>query len=304
MSDWRHMLEDLKDIALSWDVPLERFNTFRLKGKVRCLAVPETVEALERLLDRLHRRAVPWVVLGRGSNVVIPSGTWERVLIVLDRCAGSLWWERADRDRIRVGAGAGLRLSRLLGVCARHGWSGLEGLVGIPATVGGAVVMNAGTPQGALADVLEEVRYLDVQGKRHRRRREDLKASYRDMGLPERCVVLEAVLTLKKDDPSCVQQRMRRTMKRRRAAQPLDLPSAGCIFKNPPDAPAGALIDRAGLKGYRIGGAQVSPVHANWIVNCGGATPEDVKALIGHVKATVRQRFGVDLEEEVRVLEP
>lgn len=304
MTHWNELFGDLEDVAFSWDVPLERFNTFRLKGRVRCLAVPQTTEALAGLLRRLRKTSVPWVVLGRGSNVVIPSGTWDRVLIVLDRCAGNLWWEREEGGRIRVGAGAGLRLSRLLGACARYGWSGLEGLVGIPASMGGAVVMNAGTRRGSLADVLETVSYMDAGGAVHRRRREELEAGYRHMGLPDPCVVLDAVLDLRADDPARVQHRMRRILKERKATQPLDLPSAGCIFKNPPGEPAGALIDRAGLKGFRIGGAQVSPVHANWIVNCGDAAPEDVKALIRHVKDVVRERFGVTLEEEVRVLEP
>ncbi len=302
-ADWRRLLEGVRGVEWTWNASLKRLNSFRLPGVVRCLARPGSVERLAALIRVLEKKDIPWTVFGNGSNVVVPSGTWNVVLILLDRCCGTLQWEEEkDSGTVSLKAGAGCRLSRVIRICARNGWSGLEGLVGIPAAVGGAVITNAGTRYGCMSDVLEEIAVMDTQGAIRRHGPAEWGERYRALDLPYRGIVLEAAFRLEKRDPVEIRKKLRRIMRERRATQPLEHPSAGCIFKNPPGSAAGALIDRAGLKGLRVGGAEVSRKHANWIVNRGGATGEDVRELIRRVKAEVERRFGVVLEEEVRVL--
>jgi UDP-N-acetylmuramate dehydrogenase len=180
----------------------------------------------------------------------------------------------------------------------------MEFLVGIPGTLGGAVVMNAGTAEGSLSQVLEGISVLCADGSSRWMPIGGLSPGYRSMNLPSSVIVLGATLSLRRAPREEIRRRMSQGMRVRRRTQPLNLPSAGCVFKNPPGRPAGALIESAGLKGCRIGGAEVSTRHANWIVNRGGATAGDVRQVMERVEERVFKRFGVRLEREIRVLEP
>lgn len=303
MRDWKHLLDTVADVEAQWDVPASTLNTFRVGGTVRCVVRPRTEDSLKTLLKALNAEGLPWTVLGNGSNVLFPDGPWDHMVIFLDRCPTRVKYRPWDDRSGTVRVGSGLKLSHLLKLCIRHGWTGLEFLAGIPATVGGAVVMNAGTRDGAVSDVLERVRFLDETLEERTVPRWELSMGYRSGGLPTGAVVLEADFRVMAGLPRHIARKVAGLLRERRRSQPARWPSAGCVFKNPPGRSAGALIDQAGFKGYRVGDAEVSPVHANWIVNRGRATRADVLDVIRTVRDGVRERFGVDLELEVRVLE-
>jgi len=193
-------------------------------------------------------------------------------------------------------------LPALLQTLARQGWGGLECLTGIPGTVGGAVLMNAGTETGTISDHLAAVTLMDREGHLQRREAESLDFGYRRAGLPEDHVIVEAEFLLEKGEPHKIQKAIRNRWNERKAKQPLLLPSAGCVFQNPPGDAAGRMIDACGLKGNSVGGAEVSPIHANFIVNRGHARAADVMELIRRVREKVRDRFGVTLDLEIRLL--
>jgi UDP-N-acetylmuramate dehydrogenase len=297
-------LKRLTQVDLSWDEPLSAHTTFRIGGPVKCLARPKTEDALKALLRWAAEASVPYWVLGGGSNVLAPDGPWESLAIRLDGMFGAVECAEAAGGAVRLKVGAGVKLARLLGYCLRYRLSGMEFLVGIPGTLGGAVVMNAGTAEGSLSQVLEGISVLCADGSSRWMPIGELSPGYRFLNLPSSVIVLGATLSLRRAPREEIRRRMSQGMRVRRRTQPLNLPSAGCVFKNPPGRPAGALIESAGLKGCRIGGAEVSTRHANWIVNRGGATAGDVRQVMERVEERVFKRFGVRLEREIRVLEP
>jgi UDP-N-acetylmuramate dehydrogenase len=289
------------DLDLFWDEPLARHTTFRVGGPVAALIEPQTERALSALLVRLRESRIPYAILGGGSNLLAQDGPMELVAIRLGRGFATVSEEIGDARQLVVGAA--LHTGRLVAHSIREGLSGLEFLTGIPGTMGGALFMNAGTASGSLADGLAWIDGLDSDGKRRRLDRAEISPRYRSMGLPDEWVILAAGLRVHRSTRAAVKAEVARIMAGRRKTQPHGQPSAGCIFKNPPGAAAGALIERAGLKGFAIGGAEVSPRHANWIVNTGGASASEILALIRHVEATVFERFGIQLEREVRILD-
>jgi UDP-N-acetylmuramate dehydrogenase len=213
---------------------------------------------------------------------------------------------RSEQGRQRqtvLYAGAGIKLQELIRYCIENGLKGLESLAGIPGTVGGALVMNAATPSGAIADNLLQIDLLDPEAGMRSIRRQELTPGYRAMGIAEGNVVLGAYFRLEPCSSDILKERADLIIQTRRRTQPLRYPSAGSIFKNPPGQFAGALIDKAGLKGYRLGGAEVSRKHANWIINRGNALASDILKLIGKIENEIYTTFGVRLEREVRILE-
>lgn len=301
---WERVLSSLgAEVDVQWNVPASKLNTFRVGGTVRCVVRPKTETGLKTLLKSFRDENVPWTILGRGSNVLLPDGVWQHVVILLDQCCGHFQRPPQDDRFGIVRAGAGMPLSQLIKLSMRHGWTGLEFLAGIPAAVGGAVVMNAGTRTGSIGDVLERVRILDEDLQEKSLPRSALSMGYRCGGLPKGSVVLEADFRVTPAMPHEVARRIAEVLRVRRRTQPLRWPSAGCIFKNPQGRSAGALIDEAGFKGFRVGDAEVSPIHANWIVNRGRATRADVLQVIEAVRKGIQERFDVNLELEVQVLE-
>lgn len=301
----REILNPLEKLELWWGKPLAELTTFHVGGPVTCVAHPADQEALGELMAVIRRENIPHLVLGGGSNVLAPDDPWEILVVLMASPAGGIACLKPGSPEIcEVFAEAGLKLSTLLSYCIRQGVTGLEPLVGIPGTVGGAIVMNAGSKEGCIADPLLWIDVMDPSGECGRLVREDLAAKYRDMGLPTGSTVLGACFGLRMSTKRAVKNRMACLMKERKRTQPLRLPSAGCIFKNPPGSSAGALIDQAGLKGTRIGGAEISRKHGNWIVNLGGAKAADILRLIHLAEEVVLDRFGIRLEREIRVLGP
>jgi UDP-N-acetylmuramate dehydrogenase len=246
------------------------------------------------MMDALHARGVKPRILGGGTNLLIDDGGIRGPVVSTEALREIRFLAGG-----RVHADAGVPLGALLRRTAGRGLAGLEGLSGIPGTVGGAVCMNAGGGAHAIGDRVASVDAVEPGRGLVRIPGERIRFGYRRSGL-SRLLVVSAVFQLQADDPAAVRDRARTALERKRATQPLGQRSAGCFFRNVGRIPAGLLIDRAGLKGFRIGGAMVSPVHANFIVNVGGASSRDVLKLADFVRGTVWEIYGVRLRSEVR----
>jgi UDP-N-acetylenolpyruvoylglucosamine reductase len=276
--------------------PLAPKTTIRIGGAARLYAEPGSVEDLRTLLAAAAAAGIPVYPLGRGSNLVVPDAGVDGLVLAL---AHESWAGFAPRADGSVTVGAGLRLKNLCGLAAKAGLTGFEFLEGIPGNVGGALRMNAGAMGGWIFDVVESVRLVTLGGELRDLPRAALHAGYRHCAELDAAIALEAVLRPSAlADREAVVRQIDVYKRKRQESQPRD-PSAGCIFKNPPGDSAGRLIDRTGLKGERVGDAEVSPVHANFIVNRGAATSADVIALVRRVRARVHAAHGVDLEPEV-----
>lgn len=296
-------LSKLAGIEFMWQEPLCRHTTFRIGGPVSCLARPCTEEALIELVRAVVKEGIPHFVLGGGSNVLGPDEPWNVVAIQLaPSCSTLVKSASLKSGAFEVYAGAGVRMAHWLRFCLESGFEGIESLVGIPGTVGGALVMNAGTAQGCIADVLVGIDVIDFEGRRRRIPRAELSPVYRSMRLPGDWIVLGGWFELRPLKDGSLKRRLGELMGLRKRSQPLGWPSAGCIFKNPNGVSAGALIDKSGLKGVRVGDAQISEKHANWIINRGKASARDVLALIGRMEEKVLENFGIRLEREIKVL--
>jgi UDP-N-acetylmuramate dehydrogenase len=282
------------------DAPLGTSTWFRLGGKARYLFQPHDADQLASFLRRAADENVGVKVLGRGANVLVSDDGFDGVVVRLD--SDEFRRERRRGERLEVGAG--VDLMPLVRRCSREGLSGLEGLAGIPATVGGAIRMNAGGPAAEMGDVVEEVSVLTSDKEVELRSAEQIGFGYRHTKLDSAEIVLGAILKLNEDDPRKVRSVFREHLERKQRTQPLAEHSAGCIFKNPALKPAGALIDQAGLKGSRIGAAEVSSLHANFIVARSGATASDVLRLIDYVRERVLRLFDTELETEIEIWRP
>ncbi len=301
-SRWAECVQALRAVLgpetkLLENEPLGPKTTLRVGGPARYYAEPANEADLSALLRETHRRGLPVLMFGRGSNLLVPD---EGVDALVLRLAGREWQRFEARPDGRVEAGAGLRLKELCGLAAARGLRGFEFLEGIPGTLGGALRMNAGAMGGWMFDVVEVVRLALRDGTVRTLRRHELHVAYRDCRELGDAVALGAVLRPVSAGvpPSEIQAQIVSFQLRRQATQPRE-PSAGCAFKNPPNDSAGRLIDALGLKGERVGDAEVSPVHANFIVNRGRATAADVIALMRRVRERVRAAHGVELEPEV-----
>jgi UDP-N-acetylmuramate--alanine ligase len=298
---WEDMLDALKPglgaaTLLRREEPLAPKTTMRVGGAARIYAEPASVADLQTLLREAADRGIEVFMLGRGSNLIVPDEGVDGLVIALTH---AVWSSFELRDAGRVRVGAGLRLKNLCGLAARAGLVGFEFLEGIPGSVGGALRMNAGAMGGWIFDVVEDVELMTRAGEVKTLARSALHVDYRHCGELHEAIALGALLRpAAQADADAIGRRMDVYRRKRQETQPRE-PSAGCIFKNPPDGSAGRLIDECGLKGERVGDAEVSPVHANFIVNRGRASGADVLELVRRVRARVRQVKGVDLQPEV-----
>ncbi len=283
---------------LSTDEPLARHTSFRIGGPALLFASPPDTEALRRALAFCADEDLPWFVLGRGTNLLISDSGYHGMVIHL----GKAWaWLRISGHTVAVGAA--YPLPALARKAADAGLAGLEFAAGIPGSVGGAVAMNAGAFGGNMAGVVREVECILPSGETRALAGADMEFAYRhSRALAQSIIVIAAHLTLTPDNPADIRRRMDAYHAQRKARQPLSAWSAGSVFRNPPGDAAGRLIEAAGCKGMRRGGALVSPKHANFIVNTGGATAADVLALMREVQRRVWETFGVRLEPEIRLL--
>ncbi len=298
-SDLKEQLQHLDGVEIDWNVTLAGHTSLRVGGPVSCLLRPLNLAGLQSAVRVLSQNHFPYFVLGRGTNLLVRDTGVTAVAITLE--SGFSQIEHLDsQGKVKVGAGVPLR--RLLRFCLREGLSGLEFIAGIPGSVGGALRMNAGTHTGTMADVCKEVFILHADGSLARQPRSKLLFSYRKLDVPATSVLLEVEFALFPNSRKHVRDQVRTLLKSRKEKQPWQFASAGSVFKNPPGDFAGRLIEAAGLKGVRVGDAQISRKHANFIVNRGLARASDVLALIHLAKEKVLQEFGVQLELEIEVV--
>ncbi len=296
-------LKSIPNLELMLDEPLCRHTTFRVGGPAQCLVRPGSEGALSLLLKEMRAGDIPFFILGGGSNVLPPDQALDMVVIQLHKaCSGLFPLPESSAEAPLVYAGAGKKLQQLVRYSIKNELAGLESLSGIPGTVGGALVMNAGIPSAAISDTLQWIDLIDAEGVKQRLLRHDLSPKYRTMGLPTQSVVLGGCFKLRKASADTLRARAAQILEHRRQTQPLRYPSAGSVFKNPPGEYAGALIEKAGLKGFRIGDAEISRKHANWIINRGNARASHIIALIEKIENEIFGTFGVRLEREIRIL--
>jgi UDP-N-acetylmuramate dehydrogenase len=297
--DARDALEEALGDHVRFDVPLSRHTSLGVGGPADALAVPASREEVFRLLAVCSAHRLPHVTLGGGFNTLALDGPLPGVVIQLAKLRRL---EERPGGLLRVEAG--VSHSRVTNFCLERDLTGLEFGAGIPGTVGGWLAMNAGVPQRELSDVVREIEVMSPTGrKRVHLPHERLRFTYRALrGIAPGSLLLSALLSVRPADPGRVRAEVDRVLAHRTSTQPLNVPSCGSVFKNPPGDFAGRLIEAAGLKGHRIGGAQISTVHANFIANVGRATARDVLALIEAAQRAVWESSGTRLVPEVRII--
>ncbi len=295
----RIALEEILDDAVRFDVPMSRHTSLRIGGPADALAQPPDRRSLSKLLGLCAAERIPHVFVGAGFNTLVLDGGIAGVVIQMRQLKRL---EERPGSAIRVEAG--VSHARLTKFCIERGLAGLEFGAGIPGSLGGWAAMNAGIGVRELVDVVLEIEVMSPTGRSRRHLgRSQLQFSYRALrGLAPGSAILSLLLAVSPSDPASVRAEVGRMLAKRADTQPLDVPSCGSVFKNPPGDFAGRLIEAAGLKGERVGSAEISSVHANFIANLGGATASDVLALIARARHAVRTRMGIELETEVRVV--
>ena len=280
------------------DEPMSAHTTFEIGGPADFYVTPEDIDELREVVELCRDRELPLAVIGRGSDLLVADEGYRGVVIGLsDGLTG------VDADGERLVCEAGVPLREAAEMACELGLSGFEFACGIPGSIGGASFMNAGAYDGCMADVLESVRVITPEGELQTIDASALELGYRTSLIRTAgLIAVSATLRLHPGDPEQIRATMEDLNARRAEKQPLDLPSAGSTFKRPEGFFAGKLISDAGLKGYQVGGAAVSEKHAGFVVNLGGATAADVRAVIAHVQGEVERQFGVRLEPEVRFL--
>lgn len=295
-------IEELRGVlgsnAVRLEEPMKAHTSFRIGGPAELFLTPENAAQLAEAIQILRRHEIPVFILGNGSNLLVRDKGIRGAVLQLSGCMSAL-----ETDGTALYAEGGALLSAAAAKAAEAGLTGLEFASGIPGSIGGAVMMNAGAYGGEMKDVLESVDVLTQDLRRETLPVEQLGLSYRHSSLAERGdIVLGARFRLEQGDPQAIQARMAELAEQRREKQPLQYPSAGSTFKRPEGYFAGKLIQDAGLKGKTIGGAQVSEKHAGFLINTGSATAGEMLELIAFCQRTVEEKFGVRLETEVRIV--
>ena len=292
----RELHQAFPKLEVRREEPLKNYTSFAIGGPAELLLLPSSAEELASLCALLRTLGVKPLLLGNGSNVLAPDEGLRGAVIVTRR---ALDMERRGESIV---ADCGASLTRIAAFAAEEGLAGLEFAYGIPGTLGGALIMNAGAYGGEMKDVTVRAEYLDGELRRRSAVGAELDFGYRRSRFGPEDVVLRAELRLLPGQREEIKARCRELTEKRRASQPLELPSAGSAFKRPASGYAAAMIDQAGLKGYTVGGAQVSGKHAGFVVNRGNATAADVKKLLEDVQRAVCDRTGILLEPEIKIL--
>ena len=299
MTELQHRISALlPEIEFRFNEPMCKHTSFRIGGPAEVIAFPKDAQQLRDILKTSQLLDQKPAILGAGTNVLAPDEGLRGIVICLKDCMDGMVC--LDATHIRVMAG--VTMTRAAVFAAGLGLTGMEFAHGIPGTVGGGVYMNAGAYGGEIKDICREVEIMTLDGQVKTLSAEEMRFSYRHSVLEdEDAIVLSAVFELVPDEESTIRQRMQELIAKRKASQPLDLPSAGSAFKRPVGGYAAALIDQAGLKGFRVGDAAISQKHAGFAVNLGDATAADVQSLLKQVSEKVFETSGIRLEPEVRI---
>lgn len=290
-------LENIKDLDLKYNYPLKEFTSFKIGGAVDILAIPSTTAALKKILILIKQENIPVFILGKGSNIIVGDKGYRGIVIYTASLNKVM-----IKENIMI-AEAGITLASLANKALDAGLSGLEFASGIPGTLGGALYMNAGAYDGEMKDLITEAVLYNYQGEELKLQKDELDLSYRHSILQDKkLIAVQVELLLKKGIKDDIKEKMTDLNQRRKDKQPLEWPSAGSIFKRPTGYYSGPLIEGAGLKGLRVGDAEVSEKHAGFIINRGNATAADIRELISKVQKEVYRRNGVKLEVEPRFI--
>ncbi len=294
---------ELNNLSLKAEVkknePMALHTSWKVGGPADYFIVPEQLGQISDVARLCKKYSVPLMVIGNGTNLLVREGGLRGVVMKIGPA-----FQYITREGVKVRAGAGTSLPYLVRATAAWGLAGLEPAGGIPGTVGGALIMNAGAFGAYIGDLAEEVTVVDTHGRAGEAKlltREDCGFKYRESSIPREGVIVEVLLQLKEGDPVCLEQRVQEFLAERLRRHPQQ-PSAGSVFRNLPGSPAGKLIEAAGGKGLQVGRAQVSRQHANFIVNLGGATAGDILTLMAEVQRLVKEKFNLELHPEVRII--
>lgn len=280
------------------DEPMKQHTTFKIGGPADYFLVPETGEEVGEIIKICRKTDTPYFILGNGSNLLVGDGGYRGAVIQVYRNMSAVTVEGTT-----ITAQAGALLSAVAAAAKNASLTGFEFAGGIPGTVGGAAVMNAGAYGGEMKDVLVEVTVMDAEGKIFAIPAEKLELGYRTSVIKKAgYIVLEAKIRLKKGDQEAIRERMKELTIQRTTKQPLEYPSAGSTFKRPEGYFAGKLVMDSGLRGYQVGGARISEKHCGFVINAGDATAKDVRTLMDNVRDIVYEKYGVTLEPEVKFL--
>lgn len=307
------MKDELKQLCgtIYFDEPLSRYTSIRIGGVADILVYPKTIEELSSIVAFSRRQKLPLFILGAGSNLLVRDKGIRGIVVNLSQGFNEIRIEKEEEGFVVLYAETGVGMPRLVDFAAEEGLTGLEPLAGIPGNLGGALFMNAGIPDGTISDAVKSVTFLDAsknikeaQGRIVTWERDRICFSYRESCFPKGAILLSARFEMGRLASELVQGRIQKYKARRVESQPLTVPNLGSVFKNPKEKKvfAGKLIEDAGLKDVRVGGARISPKHGNFIVNEGGAKAKDVLILIGMVKDKIKEKYGVSLETEVRIV--
>ena len=301
MTDYSNIISIAESFGCNYteNESMSEHTTFRIGGPADLFVVPTTVEGLAAVVSACNKEGVYCFILGNGSNVLVSDKGIRGVVVSTAACINNI--ELIGAYEIKCGAG--VKLSRLSDLACENSLTGAEFAWGIPGTVGGAVYMNAGAYDGEMKDILVSCEYLTPDGELRTMLADEMDLSYRHSAFSENgCVIVSATVRLKAGDKGEIRAKMDDFMSRRKDKQPLESPSAGSTFKRPVGGFAAALIDECGLKGYSVGGAEVSEKHAGFVINKGGATCFDVMRLVEHIKKEVFLNKSIKLECEIRVI--
>lgn len=282
----------------TFNEPLKKHTSFKIGGNAALFVVPQTDDALSAILKKCSDENIRTVIIGNGSNLLVSDDGIDAVVILMTRENGEIRLV----DETEIYCDAGVSLTKVCRFALENGLSGLEFAFGIPGSVGGAVFMNAGAYGGEIKDVITKCDYIAPDGVSGQLSKEDMLLGYRTSVFNKNnCVITGAYFKLNKDSQDAIKERMNDFLARRKSKQPLEYPSAGSTFKRPEGYFAGALIEQSGLKGFSVGGAQVSEKHAGFVINKGDATARDVMDLVEYIQKKVKEDSGVDLEPEIRI---
>lgn len=279
--------------------PMGAHTTYKIGGPARYFVRVDSMDALTQLVTAAQESETPWLIVGRGSNLLVSDDGYDGVVINLGRDFRTF---DLDEESGTVVAGAGVPLPAVVQHAFRHSLAGLEFAVGTPGNMGGAVRMNAGSAKEWIGERIVRVKLFSPEGGIRSVPASDIEWAYRRTSLAPEDVILECELRLSAGDPEYIRGKMEDNLAARRKNQPLEFPSCGSVFKNPEGSSAGKLIDEVGLRGFSHGGAQISEKHANFIVNTGGATASDVCYLMDAARTKVQEAYAIELEPEVRFI--
>ena len=285
---------------IQYEVPMKNYTSFKIGGPAECLIKINSEEELKEILNIAKINKIPLTVIGNGSNLLVKDNGIKGIVLKIEIKKLEI---KEENSKVSVIVGSGAKLGELAQKVGKLGITGMEFASGIPGTIGGAIKMNAGAHGSEMKDIITTVTYIDVDGQIHKIEKQDAKFEYRNsIFSKEKYIILEAELQLEKGNITEIQDKMKEYLEYRKSKQPVEYPSAGSTFKRGTDFVTAKLIDDCGLKGKKIGGAQISQKHAGFIINSGNAKAEDVLKLIGYTKEQVYNKFKKNIETEIEII--